>query len=77
MAQVLTIKSGRKSLSEYALYAWTAMTDAGVNPLEGLAQLQYEIEGSGSAYMADEKKYALRLIEKWKAMAQATKARLH
>lgn len=77
MAQPLTMKSGNVSLSEYALHAWTAMTDAGVNPIDGLLQLQYEIEGSGSAYMADEKSYTLRLIEKWKAMLNATKAKLH
>lgn len=77
MAEVIELKISSLSLSEYALSAWTELTDAGLNPLDGLLQIQSEIEGYGSDYKSDEIERALRLISQWRDMAKSLRARFH
>lgn len=76
MAEAFALKIERLSLSEYALLAWTRMTDAGINPLEGLLWIQAEIEDYSSDYKSDEREKALRLIAQWTVMAKSLRSRL-
>lgn len=77
MKQTFRMKDDSRSLSEYALNTWAAMTDAGMNPLDSLFQIQSEIETSHSAYDVSEKENALRLIDRWKGMLRTARGRYH
>lgn len=66
-----------QSLAEYALAAWTRMTDQGFAPLDSLALIEKQLRRQQQIKPCGDSEQAIRLIDKWRALVGQARSRMH
>lgn len=73
---MLELDYDAQPLSEYALMAWTRLTEQGLPPVDTLSLIEAQLRCQRSR-PPRESAQALRLIGKWREMVGNARARLH